>query len=66
MLASNLSHFIIDPSFFTYYSSLSLLFLWCSVQCYIGPCGVLVPIGTVHSNNELSELKIEIEIEIEM
>ena len=21
-------------------------------KCYIGPCGVLVPMGTVHSNNE--------------
>ena len=22
------------------------------VKCYIGPYGVLVPMGTVHSNNE--------------
>ena len=22
------------------------------MQCYIGPCGVLVPTGMVHSNNE--------------
>ena len=24
---------------------------WC-VMCYISPCGVLVPISTVHSNND--------------
>ena len=29
-----------------------LSFLVIFVQCYIGPCGVLVPTGTVHSNNE--------------
>ena len=43
--------FIIDPSVFTYDSALSVLVI--CVQCYIGPCGVLVPTGTVHSNNEL-------------
>ena len=42
--------FIIDLSVFTYDSSLSFLVI--SVQCYIGPCGVLVPTGRVHSNNE--------------
>ena len=42
--------FIIDPSVFTYDSALSLLVI--CVQCYIGPCGVLVPTGRVHSNNE--------------
>ena len=38
------------------------------VLCAVLHCTmcVLVPIGTVHSNNELSELKIEIEIEIEI
>ena len=30
----------------------ALSFLVICVQCYIGPCGVLVPTGTVHSNNE--------------
>ena len=45
--------FIIDPSFSTYYSSSSLLFPRWSVQCYIGPCGVLVPFGMVHSNNDI-------------
>ena len=42
--------FIIDPSVFTYDSALSFLVI--CVQCYTGPCGVLVPTGTVHSNNE--------------
>ena len=42
--------FIIDPSVFTYDSALSFPVI--CVQCYIGPCGVLVPTGTVHSNNE--------------
>ena len=41
---------IIDHSVFTYDSALSFLVI--CVQCYIGPCGVLVPTGTVHSNNE--------------
>ena len=42
--------FIIDPSLFTYDSALSFLVI--CVQCYIGPYGVLVPTGTVHSNSE--------------
>ncbi len=37
-------------SAFTYDSALSFLVI--CVKCYIGPCGVLVPMGTVHSNNE--------------
>ena len=36
--------FIIDPSVFTYDSALSFLLI--CVQCYIGPCVVLVPTGT--------------------
>ena len=40
--------FIIDPSVFTYDSALSFPVI--CVQCYIGPCGVLVPTGTVHSS----------------
>ena len=42
--------FIIDPSVFTYDSALSFLVI--CVKCYIGSCGVLVPTGTVHLNNE--------------
>ena len=42
--------FIIDPSVFTYDSALSFLLI--CVQRYMGPCVVLVPTGTVHSNNE--------------
>ena len=42
--------FIIDPGFFTCDSALSFLVI--CMQCYIGPCGVLVPTATVHSNNE--------------
>ena len=42
--------FIIELSVCTYDSALSLLVI--CVQCYIGPCGVLVPTGMVHSNNE--------------
>ena len=42
---------IIDPSVFTYDSALSFPVI--CVKCYIGPCGVLVPTGTVHSNSEL-------------
>ena len=42
--------FIIDPSFFSLLSALSFLVI--CVQCYIGPCGVLVPTGMGHSNNE--------------
>ena len=30
------------------------------MQCYIGPCGVLVPTGTMHSNNEF-EFEFEFE-----
>ena len=41
--------FIIDPSVFTYDSALSFLVL--CVHCYIGSCGVLVPMGRVHSYN---------------
>ena len=37
--------FIIDLSFFIYYLSLSFLVI--CVKCYIRPCGVLVPTGTV-------------------
>ena len=42
--------FIIDLSVCTYDSALSFLVI--CVKCYIGPCGVLVPTGMVHSNNE--------------
>ena len=42
--------FIIDSSFITYGSALSFLVI--CVKYYIGPCGVLVPTGTVHSNSE--------------
>ena len=42
--------FIIDISVCTYDSALSFLVI--CVKCYIGPCGVLVPTGMVHSNNE--------------
>ena len=45
--------FIIDLSVCTYDSALSFLVI--CVQCYIGPCGVLVPTGMVHSNNEFNE-----------
>ena len=41
--------FIIELSVFTYDSASYLVLC---VKCYIGPCGVLVPMGTVHSNNE--------------
>ena len=46
----NLSLLTQYNSFFTYDSALSFLVI--CVQCYIGPRGVLVPTGTVHSNNE--------------
>ena len=39
--------FIIDLSVFTFDSALSFPVI--CAQCYIGPCGVLVPTGTVHS-----------------
>ena len=42
--------FIIDPSVFMYGSTLSFLVI--CVKYYIGPCGVLVPTGMVHSNSE--------------
>ena len=45
---------IIDLSAFTYDSASSFLVI--CVKCYIGPCGVLVPTGTVHSNNEFMNL----------
>ena len=50
--------FIIDPSVFTYDSALSFPVI--RVKCYIGPCSVLVPTGTVHSNNEF-EFEFEFE-----
>ena len=34
-------------------------FLVICVQCYVGPCGVLVPMGMVHSNNEF-EFKFDL------
>ena len=33
-------------------TQLYLFLSYICVQCYIGPCGVLVPTGRVHSNNE--------------
>ena len=57
MLTSNLS-----PSFSLltpiYLRRFHLYLLLWSVQRYIGPCGVLVPIGTVHSNNELKWIEL--------
>ena len=29
-------------------------------QYYIGPCGVLVLIGTIHSNNEFNRIELNI------
>ena len=48
-----------DRSVFTYDSALPFHVL--CVKCYIGPCGVLVPMGTVHSNNEF-EFEFEFDI----
>ena len=53
MLISNLSFSLSLLTTVSLHRIHLYLFLW-SVQCYIKPCGVLVPIGTVHFNNELN------------
>ena len=48
--------FIIDRSIFTFDPALSFPVI--CVKCYIGPYGVLVPTGTVCSNNEYLNLNL--------